>query len=86
MRKFARTLSTVAITAGLVLGGGALTSASAAASGHPGTGKDAVHPLVLVGPFSDYDSCTFERRFHEERGFETTPCFVDPDGWYFQYF
>lgn len=82
VRRLTRAVSTVAIAAGLVLGGGALASAPAAASENDGT----VSIQAFEGPFPRWDYCNTDRRAAESLGYNTTPCFRDPDGWYYQYF
>jgi hypothetical protein len=81
-----RAFSTVAIAAGLVLGGGAFSSAPAFASAHTGTEDGTVSIQAFEGPFYTWRDCNTDREWAERAGYDTTPCFRDPKGWYYQYF
>ncbi len=84
-RRLTRAVSTIAIAAGLVLGGSALSAAPAVASEPAGT-DGTVSIQAFEGPFPRWDYCNTDRRAAESMGYDTTPCFKDPDGWYYQYF
>lgn len=86
LRRFTRAVSTVAIAAGLMLGGGALSSTPAVAGEHAGTDAGNVSIQAFEGPFPRWDYCNTDRNWAEYFGYDTTPCFRDPDGWYYQYF
>ncbi|MEO3868874.1 hypothetical protein ABGB18_08600 [Nonomuraea sp. B12E4] len=87
LRRSTLALSTVAIAAGLALGGGALPSASAFAGEHRGTEMDGtVHTQALSGPYVSFKQCNLDRNAAEQIYDRTTPCFHDPQGWFFQYF
>lgn len=83
VRRLTRAVSTFAMAACLVLGGSALVAAPAAA-GEPEDGTVSVQ--AFEGPFQFWDYCNTDRRAAERLGYDTTPCFRDPDGWYYQYF
>ncbi|THV41219.1 hypothetical protein [Glycomyces buryatensis] len=86
LRRLTRAVSTVAIAAGLMLGAGALSSAPAAASEHAGTDDGTVSIQAFAGPFAFWDYCQMDRQAAQYQGYDVTPCFRDPDGWYYQYF
>ncbi|MDP9794288.1 hypothetical protein J2S43_002800 [Catenuloplanes nepalensis] len=87
VRRAALALSTVALAAGLALVGGALSPASASAGEHGGAERDGtVHLLALLGPYKTWEQCNIVRDLYDARGYETTPCFKDPQGWFLQYF
>ena len=84
-RRLTRAVSTVAITAGLVLGGGALLSAPAAAS-DAGT-DDTMSVQAWEGPFYEWRDCNTDREIAEYvHGYDTTPCTRGTGGWYYQYY
>lgn len=86
LRRSTLALSTAAIAAGLALGG-ALSPASAFASEHRGSETDGtVHTRALHGPYDSWDQCRLDRQAADLIGYTTTPCFRDPQGWFFQYF
>ena len=86
-RRAALALSGVAITAGLALAGGALSSATAFAGETQTAAKDdIVRPLAISGPYVDFYQCNQDRMAADLIYESTTPCFQDPQGWFFQYF
>jgi len=82
-RRLTRAVSTVAIAAGLMLGGTALSSApaSAAPAGIDGTVST---QSEWVGPFPRWDYCNNDRKKSQMQGFRTTPCTRDGAGWSYQ--
>ena len=84
-RHITRAVSTVALAAALVLGSAAIAPASAVASEYRGTGQDtAAAAWTFIGPLPSYTNCATLRAWYQNSGYSTTPCFLDPDGWYFQ--
>lgn len=87
LRRSTLALSTVAIAAGLALGSGALSPTSAFASEHQGVERDGTaHIQAISGPYDSWDTCNRDRLAAYHMGYRTTPCFLDPQGWFFQYF
>ncbi|WP_405573657.1 hypothetical protein OG418_49495 [Streptomyces phaeochromogenes] len=85
MRRSTLALSTVALAVGLVLGSGAISPASA--NEHQGTEQDGtVHIQTLAGPYNSWDQCRSYRQAAQSLGYSTTPCWHDPQGWFFQFF
>ncbi|WP_026931567.1 hypothetical protein [Glycomyces tenuis] len=82
-----RAVAAVAIAAGIGLGGGALSSAPAFAD-EPTAAEDGTAGIqAFAGPFLTWSDCNFDREIAEYvYDYDTTPCFRDPDGWYYQYF
>jgi hypothetical protein len=86
-RRSTLALSTVALAAGLAQGGGALSPASALANEHRVTDQGgAVHIESIAGPYISWSQCSSYRQGAESLGYSTTPCFHDPQGWFFQFF
>jgi hypothetical protein len=87
LRRSKLTLSTVALAAGLALGSGAISPASAFANEHRATEQDGpVHTQSIAGPYVSWEQCNSYRQAAESLGYRTTPCFHDPQGWFFQFF
>lgn len=88
-RKLRLALSTVALAVALALalGSSAFSPASAETGEHRATQTvGTVQPLALSGPWPSWDECNISRDLMEYYGYDTTPCFHDPQGWFFQYF
>ncbi len=83
VRRTARAVSAVAMAAGLILGGGALASAPAAASPNATTDSVTSAGFHFEGPFAFWDYCQMDRKGAQAHGYEVTPCFKDPDGYYY---
>jgi hypothetical protein len=83
-------LSTVALA--VALGGSAFSPASAETGEHRATQTarttqtvGTVQPLALSGPWPSWNECKISRDLMRYYGYDTTPCFKDPQGWFFQY-
>jgi hypothetical protein len=78
-------LSTVALA--VALGSSAFSPASAETGEHRATPTvGTVQPLALSGPWPSWNECNISRGLMIYYGYDTTPCFHDPQGWFFQYF
>ena len=84
-RKVRVALSTVALA--VALGSSAFTPAAAETGEHRAIqAVGTVQPLALSGPWPSWNECKISRDLMRYYGYDTTPCFRDPQGWFFQYF
>lgn len=83
VRRMARGVATVAMAAGLMLGGGALAASPASAGPDAGSGGAVIAATDFQGPFQFWDYCQIDRKGAQALGYRVTPCFKDPDGWYY---
>lgn len=90
-RKLRLALSTVALA--VALGSSAFSPASADTGEHRATQTvgitqtvGTVQPLALSGPWPSWKECNISRDLMRYYGYDTTPCWRDPQGWFFQYF
>lgn len=85
-RKLRLALSTGALAVALALGSSAFSPASAETGEHRATQTvGTVQPLALSGPWPSWNECNISRGLMIYYGYDTTPCFKDPQGWFFQY-
>ncbi|GAB3995467.1 hypothetical protein GCM10029992_12780 [Glycomyces albus] len=83
VKRMVRAVGTVAMAAGLMLGGAAVASAPAAAGPSAGTESTVSAGFHFEGPFAFWDYCQMDRKGAQAHGYEVTPCFKDPDGYYY---
>ncbi|MGN9821633.1 hypothetical protein ACTMUQ_40755 [Streptomyces sp. SD11] len=84
-RKLRLALSAVALA--VALGSSAFSPASAQTGEHQAIQTvGTVQPLALSGPWPSWNECNISRDLMIYYGYDTTPCFRDPQGWFFQYF
>lgn len=85
-RKLRLALSTAALAVALALTSNAFTPASVETVDHRATQTaGTVQPLALSGPWPSWNECKTSRDLMRYYGYDTTPCFKDPQGWFFQY-
>lgn len=85
-QKVRLTLSTVALAVALAIGSSAFSPASAETREHrPTQTVGTVQPLALSGPWPSWKECNISRDLMRYYGYDTTPCWRDPQGWFFQY-
>lgn len=79
-----RVLGIAAIVFGLALGGAMTPASASVAEPVRSAADDVVRPQAIQGPFTSFQQCSLDRNAAISQGRRVTPCFKDPQGWFYQ--